>query len=341
MRRAVVATLVITGCAKRVAPPEVAPPAPQPVWIDTDPSVGVPDRDVDDGLALLQALRSPELSVVGVSTVFGNAPLDQADPIGRALVDGWAPDVPVHTGAAGPGFTPTPASEALADALRAGPLTVLALGPATNVATALATHPELQPNLLEVVAVMGRLPGQRFTTGTTNPRAHRDFNFEQDPDAVAFLLDHGVMLTLAGFELSRTVWVGAGDIADWAQGPNAAPLTEPAMQWLALWQRVFGVDGFNPFDTLAVGALTSPSLMTCAPRSARIEVGPDDRTEAAMQGDDVVTKPYLVVRDTYVFDGQRPPATVIWCHDVQPRAFLDDLRHRLLRPGDDAATGLR
>ncbi|MGH9104805.1 MAG: hypothetical protein ACRDZX_03015 [Acidimicrobiales bacterium] len=51
------------------------------VWIDTDPAVGVPGADVDDGYALLQALRSPELEVAGVSTIFGNAPIEVAYPI--------------------------------------------------------------------------------------------------------------------------------------------------------------------------------------------------------------------------------------------------------------------
>ena len=50
-----------------------AAPAPVPVWIDTDPAIGESDRDVDDGLALIQAFHSPELDIRGVSVVFGNA----------------------------------------------------------------------------------------------------------------------------------------------------------------------------------------------------------------------------------------------------------------------------
>jgi len=68
-----------------------AAPAPQAVWIDTDPAVGEPDRDVDDGLALVQAFRSPELDIRGVSVVFGNAPLDRGLPIARRLVRDFGP----------------------------------------------------------------------------------------------------------------------------------------------------------------------------------------------------------------------------------------------------------
>jgi hypothetical protein len=56
-------------------------PLPVPVWLDTDPAIGEPDRDVDDGVALVQAFRSPELDIRGVSVVFGNAPLDRGMPI--------------------------------------------------------------------------------------------------------------------------------------------------------------------------------------------------------------------------------------------------------------------
>jgi inosine-uridine nucleoside N-ribohydrolase len=59
----------------------------KPVWIDTDPSVqqeGV--HEVDDGFALVQAFRSPELQIRGVSVVFGNAPLDQAFPSAQEIM---------------------------------------------------------------------------------------------------------------------------------------------------------------------------------------------------------------------------------------------------------------
>ena len=55
--------------------------APLDVWIDTDTAIGVPGADVDDGLALVQAFHSPELVVRGVSSVYGNAPLESTHPI--------------------------------------------------------------------------------------------------------------------------------------------------------------------------------------------------------------------------------------------------------------------
>src|SRR3712207_4370865 len=74
---------------------------PKPVWIDCDPSARPGGHEIDDVVALLQAFYSPELSVRGVSIVFGNADLPTADRIGREVVEKFGPTgLPVFTGAA-------------------------------------------------------------------------------------------------------------------------------------------------------------------------------------------------------------------------------------------------
>jgi inosine-uridine nucleoside N-ribohydrolase len=128
-----------------------AAPARVSVWIDTDPAIGEPERDVDDGLALVQAFHSPELDIRGVSVVFGNASLDRGLPIARRLVKQFGPPrLQVFAGAAGAadGVRETDASRALAAALRKEPLTILALGPVTNVAAVLRRHPDLATSTL-------------------------------------------------------------------------------------------------------------------------------------------------------------------------------------------------
>lgn len=302
---------------------------PVPVWIDTDPAVGVKDRDVDDGLALLQAFNSPEIAVRGVSIVFGNAPLAQGWPIGRRIVQRFGPaGLQAYRGAASSSDLgiDTPASRALAAALAAQPLVVIALGPATNVATTLKNHPELAGRVERIVAVAGRRPGQRFTTGTVNPAGHRDFNFELDPAAFQVLLDSGRPLTLAGFEISSRIWITPADVERLSRGPaGVRSMAGAARDWLGLWQRTFGVEGFNPFDTLAVARIVSPDLLTCEHLPARIEDRPDDVTEPRMQGATVAHKPYLVAAQELA-----PAASVEYCGSAAP-AFKDDLFGRLLR----------
>lgn len=282
--------------------PDSAASSALPVWIDTDPAVGEKDRDVDDGLALVQAFHSPELAVRGVSVVFGNAPLAAGVPIARTLVEQFGPPgLAVHAGAAAASERgkSTPASQALATALAREPLSILLLGPATNLATVLLTRPELASRVRVVVAVAGRRPGQRFTTGAVNPRGHRDFNFEKDPEAFAVLLARRVPLVLAPFEISSKVWLTEADLAKLAAGGAAGRyLALPARNWLHLWRQVFQVDGFNPFDTLAVGYLAHPAWFSCTELTIGIERHPDDVTEARMQGSDVPDKPYLLARST-------------------------------------------
>lgn len=335
--------LLLTACpAPHVAPP--APPpegrpvlpmaptrTPLPVWIDADPSVGVAGRDVDDGLALAQAFASPELDIRGVSIVFGNAPLTDTEPIGRQLVAAFAANTtPVFAGAASASDhgTATPASDAIIAALEQGPLILLVLGPATNVATALAARPDLVAHVVDIVAVAGRREGQRFTTGDTNLRGHRDLNFESDAAAFQTLLDLRAPLTLAPWELSHHVWLGTRELDALATGPAAlAPLIEPARAWRQLWEDTFSVQGFNPFDTLAVAWLLRPDLLKCTAGYAVIEQHPDDRTAPALRKEAAPPKPYLIVRN----GPDVPGAPVRYCHDVEVGAFTSDLMGRLMR----------
>ena len=100
-----------------------------PVWIDTDPSIRPGGYEVDDGFALIQSFNSPELSIRGVSLVFGNAPLEVEIPIGREIVNKYGPsglEVTVGAESVDQLGESTEASRALADALRQDRLTILA-----------------------------------------------------------------------------------------------------------------------------------------------------------------------------------------------------------------------
>ena len=329
MARGMMRALILAIALQLLAGGAAAQPK-TPVWIDTDPAVGEPERDVDDGLALVQAFNSPELDIRGVSVVFGNAPLDRGFPISQRLAREYGPPgLRVFAGAAGAVDLgkETDASRALAEALRAGPLTVLALGPATNVATVLRLNPELASRVDRIVAVAGRRPGQRFTTGTVNTNGHRDFNFELDPDAFRILLDSKVPLVLTPFEISSKVWIEAADLDRLAAGGAAArALAAPAREWLNLWKRLFSVEGFNPFDTLAVGYVLSPATFGCERLPTKVDVLPDDVTEPSVQGTKVDSKPYLLAARSLADSN----AQALYCATL-PSSFKRDLMERLLR----------
>jgi pyrimidine-specific ribonucleoside hydrolase len=316
------------GCGGAAPPAANSTPA-VPVWIDTDPSVAPGGHEVDDGFALIQAFHSPEVEVRGVSVVFGNAPLETAYPIGREIVRRFGPPgLEAVRGAAGGDELgqPTDASRALGAALERGPLVVLVLGPATNVATALMARPDLASRVTELVAVAGRRPGQAFVVGQAGGRPLRDLNFELDPKAFEVLLGTSIPVTLAPWEISSQVWIRASDLDALDKAGEAARfLVKPARDMLELfWMKRFGVDGLNPFDTLAVGRLTSPDLLTCDSWPAAIERGPDDTVDAGTATPP--DKPYLHVGPEVASDRR-----VRYCH-TPAEAFKDDLMRRLLSP---------
>jgi pyrimidine-specific ribonucleoside hydrolase len=296
-----------------------------PVWIDTDPSMAPGGHEIDDGYALLQAFHSPELAIRGISIVFGNAPLERAFAIGQEFTKRFGPaGMPVHRGAAGAEDLgkETAASRALAAALAQEPLSVFVLGPATNVATVLKNHPDLRSRIVRIIAVAGRRPGQRFVTGDKKHPPFRDFNFELDSQAFQIILDSGVPLILAPWEISSQVWLTERDIDELQTAGKALEwLTPAARDRLSLWKKNFGVDGFNPFDTLAIGYLTSPKLITCETLPVAIRMHPDDGSSSG------ATKPYLLVsRD------MRTKANAEYCYRPHT-GFKADLMKRLHASG--------
>ncbi len=272
------------------------------VWMDVDPAAGLEGRDVDDALALIQAFHSPELDVRGVSVVYGNASYEQALPIGREVAERFGPPGLSVVGGATSARElgqPNAAVAALADELRARPLVILALGPLTTIASLLQLHPELHDRIERIVMVAARRVRQRFTTGSKPHTPFQDFNFECDPAAMQVLLSSEIALEFAPWEVSSHVFLRRSDLEALGRtGAVGAWIARKSESWLKLWAEQFDVDGFNPFDTLAVGWVTHPALIAHADVAVWIEEGPDDRADP--MGARVPDKPYLLV------DPERP-----------------------------------
>src|SRR3954451_5141527 len=179
---------------------------PTPVIIDCDPGH-------DDAMALLLALASPELELAAVTTVAGNQTLEKvtanairvldlvgahAIPIAagadRALIHpaGGAGGVHGEPGPEGPELLPPSrapeplhAVELIARLLRERPLTLIPIGPLTNIALLLAMHPELAGRIERVV-----LMGGAIGLGNVTPAA--EFNVWADPEAAARVFGSGL-----------------------------------------------------------------------------------------------------------------------------------------------------
>lgn len=276
----------------------MSPRPPVDVWIDTDTAIGVPEADIDDALALIQAFHSPELVVRGVSSIFGNAPLDRTHPIASEVVARFGPPgLRVARGAASAQAcgAPCEAVDALADALCARPLHVIALGPVTNVASLLALHPELAERVLSIVMVAARRPGQHFLSHPAQPTPFPDLNFDCDPAAMQRLLDSPAPLVFAPWEVSSHVWIEEADLDVLAAASaSGAYIAEHARPWLAFWRERLAAPGFNPFDSLAIAAVTHPDWLERFTAHVWIEDGPDDTASADARAAGA-TKPHLLV----------------------------------------------
>ena len=184
---------------------------PRPVIIDCDPGT-------DDAIALLLALAAPEIAIEAVTVFGGNVGLERTLANALAVVAHAAASVPVHAGAARPlrgAFTAAPRAHGenglagiilpsggkpspgeAADVIRAhlraapAPLTLVGIGPATNIARAVMAEPDCAANIAEIVLMSGAFAG-----GNITPEA--EFNAWSDPEALSVLLAAGRPLTLA------------------------------------------------------------------------------------------------------------------------------------------------
>ena len=214
-----------------------------PLLVDCDPGI-------DDSVALLLACASPEVRLLGVTTVVGNADLAHTTRNAlRVLTLAGRTDVPVAAGAPRalvreqpgraayvhgddgvrnaplpePAAPPDPrhAVELLADTIRASAeaVTLVAVGPLTNVALLYALHPQLAGRLDQVVVMGGSI-------GAGNVTAAAEFNVWADPEAAyRVLTDPGlprpVPTTLVGLDVTFGVPVDEADVGRLASGGPA------------------------------------------------------------------------------------------------------------------------
>ena len=214
---------------------------PIPVILDCDPGT-------DDAVAILLALASPELSVLAITVAGGNVGLEHTLPNALALTALAASRVPVHAGADRPllgAFVSEtgvhgqdgiggvklppggpPANGLASDVIRAllrdaaEPVTLIGIGPATNLALALTTEPALTNRVKQIVLMSGA-----WAEGNVTPAA--EFNAWSDPEALAILLACRRPVIFATLELTAQALMTPASPPGAAWAPEAA-CTPPA-----------------------------------------------------------------------------------------------------------------
>ncbi|GBQ92660.1 inosine-uridine preferring nucleoside hydrolase [Acetobacter nitrogenifigens DSM 23921 = NBRC 105050] len=261
------------------------------IIIDTDPGQ-------DDALTILLALASPEIELLGVTTVAGNVGVAQATENAiKALDLAGRPDVPVHAGAERallrervdathvhgrtgfegadlppPRRAPSP-GHAVDFIIRTvmenepGEVTICAIGPLTNIALALAREPALRTRLRRIVTMSGAFA----EVGNITPSA--EFNVYVDPHAADMVLRSGVELVMAPLDLTHSLHTSAARLARFEAIGNR--VGRVVAGWLRFEKRFeatkYGTDGGPLHDPNTVLWLLRPDLYRGKLVNVRVE----------------------------------------------------------------------
>jgi inosine-uridine nucleoside N-ribohydrolase len=253
------------------------------VILDTDPGI-------DDAMALLFLKAQPQIELLAITTVFGNAQVDITTTNALYLTDRFDIDVPVYRGAANPlhiGRHPSPvavhgddglgaigstadfaarpeageACDEIIEIVRANPgeVTILALAPLTNLALALQRDPDIAP-LVKDVVIMGGAFGLAGKRGNVSPVA--EANIFNDPHAADIVFTAPWPVTAIGLDVTSQCVLTSAQAADLASTAGEAGrfLWEISRDYEAIYKTSLNLDGCCLHDVAAAAWLVEPSL---------------------------------------------------------------------------------
>ena len=297
------------------------------VLLDCDPGH-------DDAIALLLALASPEIELVGVTTVAGNQTLDKTTANAIRVLELGGSEIPVaagadrplvrelrvaanvhgETGLDGPDLPPPraqPDGEHAVDFLagRVAGRTLVATGPLTNVALLLARHPGARPERLVLM-------GGAIAEGNVTPAA--EFNIWADPEAAARVFESGLDITMVGLDVTHKALMTRAHAEELRQTGRAGKAVAELFDFFSVFHHeVYGLDGAAPIhDAVAVAEVIRPGLLEL--KNVHVAV---DIESALCRGRTVV--------DLWRRTGREPNANVTV--DIDADAFLSLLVERLSR----------
>jgi len=259
-------------------PEETGPPSPVPipVIIDTDPGI-------DDCLALLLALNSPELDVRGISISYGNAVVENAYrnaveilrkvkhpvrvPLGIGARRPLKRQIQVADDTHGPtglGYADVPPAGVILDYVRPlerlleaqpQPVTLVTLGPVTSLALVLRANPALvREKVSRHVAMIGNIEAPGNTTRFS------EFNAWCDPEALATVLAAEIPTEMIGLDVTRKLVIKGNEVERLA--PHSPWLYDALRFYVEFHKKQEGLDGAVINDVLAIAYLIQPDVLT-------------------------------------------------------------------------------
>ncbi len=269
------------------------------------------DPGHDDAIALLLALASPEINLLGVTTVAGNQTLEKTTANAIRVLDHVdRSDVSVAAGAPrplvreprtagevhgetgldgpdlpGPSRLPEPmhAIDWIAQAVAESPepVTLVPTGPLTNIALFMARYPGLESQL-ERIVLMGGAIGE----GNTTPAA--EFNIWVDPEAAQRVFQSGVDVTMVGLDVTHQALMTPAHAERLAAAGTAGKLVADLYTFYSRFhQRRYGWDGAPVHDAVAMAHVIDGTLLTTHHCGALVDTGPEPsrgRTHVDLRG---------------------------------------------------------
>lgn len=251
------------------------------IILDTDPGI-------DDALAIFLAIASPEVQIEAITTVSGNVPVEQTTRNALTLLElAGCPDIPVARGSARPlvrkpvdaayvhghnglGDIELPAPKIKPVAQHAvdliierimaapGEITLVAIGPLTNLALAVRTEPRIAQRVREVVIMGGALR----VPGNTTPAA--EFNIYVDPQAAYIVLHSGWPIRLVSLDVTNITCLQREQVNLLARSDSKVTKFIQRMvdYYFDVFGPIYGVSAFQMHDPLALVAAFQPDLIT-------------------------------------------------------------------------------
>lgn len=261
-----------------------------PLLIDCDPGH-------DDAIAILVAIASPEVDVLGITTVGGNSGLENTTRNALTVLEvAGRTDIPVapgcdhplvrplriadhvhgKSGMDGPVLDPPTiepialhAVDFIAQTVAAcpDPVTITPVGPLTNIALLLRRHPQVIDNIARVV-----LMGGSIGLGNVTPAA--EFNIWADPEAAAVVFDSPLDVTMVGLDVTHQARLGRshGDRLR-PTGRTGAFVADLLEFFVQFHQRVYGLDSSPIHDAVAISEVIWPGLVETVSCHVAVETG--------------------------------------------------------------------
>ncbi len=258
------------------------------IIIDTDPGV-------DDSMAILFAFHSPELEVIGLTTIFGNVYTDLATQNALRLVEfAGQPEVPVAHGSDLPLVVPIdyvadfvhgtdglgntnqpapqgkavdiPAAQFIVEMIMANPgeITLVPVGPLTNIALALALEPRIAENVAEVV-VMG---GAATVNGNVNPAA--EANIIHDPHAADVVFGAPWPVTMVGLDVTMKTMMTDPYLESLKPSRTGQFIYDISRFYKKFHDEYHDIGGIHTHDPSAIAYVIDPTLFTTEQGAIRV-----------------------------------------------------------------------